>query len=164
MSSAPWNGIWPAAWDDAQEVQAWEHWLVSGRLAIARAQLELGVGRLDEAVTWSRRALEMAQSGGRPKYEAIALQTLGQALTQQGLAEDAVGRALEGRRDRRRARVAARAVGDPRRAGVGRASSRYGPGAAAGRGCDHHPRRRVVPLTRAGETYLAAPQVRAVLE
>jgi class 3 adenylate cyclase/tetratricopeptide (TPR) repeat protein len=83
--------LWPAAWDDALEVQAWEHWLVSGRLAVARAQLELGLGSLDDAVTWSRRALDMAESGGRPKYEAIALQTLGQALTQQGLAEEAVG-------------------------------------------------------------------------
>jgi tetratricopeptide (TPR) repeat protein len=89
--------LWPDAWDDAQEVRAWEHWLVSGRLAVARAQLELGARKLDDAVTWSRRALEMAQSGGRPKYEAIALQTLGQALTRQGLAEEAVvelGRAV----------------------------------------------------------------------
>jgi tetratricopeptide (TPR) repeat protein len=82
--------LWPDAWEDAQNVQAWEHWLVSGRLAVARAQLELGSGRLDDAVTWSRRALEMAESGGRPKYESIALQTLGQALTQQGHAKEAV--------------------------------------------------------------------------
>ena len=83
--------LWPDAWDDAQEVRAWEHWLVSGRLAVARAQLELGVGRLDDAVTWSRRGFEMAESGGRPKYEAIALTALGTALTRQGLAEEAVG-------------------------------------------------------------------------
>jgi len=57
---------------------------------VARAQLELGAGKLDDAVTWSRRALEMAESGGRPKYEAIALHTLGQALTQQGHAKEAV--------------------------------------------------------------------------
>jgi len=83
--------LWPEAWEDAQNVQAWEHWLVSGRLAVARAQLDLGAGRLDDAVMWSRRALEMAESGGRPKYEAIALQTLGQTLIRQGLAEEAVG-------------------------------------------------------------------------
>ena len=64
---------------------------MSGRLAVARAQLDLGAGRLDDAVMWSRRALEMAESGGRPKYEAIALQTLGQTLIRQGLAEEAVG-------------------------------------------------------------------------
>jgi len=83
--------LWPDAWEDAQNVQAWEHWLVSGRLAVARAQLDLGAGRLDDAVMWSRRALAMAESGGRPKYEAIALQTLGQTLIRQGLAEEAVG-------------------------------------------------------------------------
>jgi class 3 adenylate cyclase/tetratricopeptide (TPR) repeat protein len=82
--------LWPSAWDDAQVVKAWEHWLVSGRLAAARAQLELAAGDLDEALTWSRRALEMAASGGRPKYEAIALTTIGQVLTKQGLDEEAV--------------------------------------------------------------------------
>jgi tetratricopeptide (TPR) repeat protein len=58
---------------------------------VTRAQLDLGAGRLDDAVMWSRRALEIAESGGRPKYEAIALQTLGQTLIRQGLAEEAVG-------------------------------------------------------------------------
>src|SRR6185503_14760629 len=81
---------WPELWEDALNSLAWEHWLVSGRLAITRAQLELGAGRFDEAVTWSRRSLEMARSGGRPKYESVALSTLGQAFTRQGLAGDAV--------------------------------------------------------------------------
>jgi class 3 adenylate cyclase/tetratricopeptide (TPR) repeat protein len=81
---------WQKTWDDAQDTVAWEHWLVSGRLAAARAQLELETGRLDEAISWSRRALELARASGRPKYEAIALTTLGRALTAQRLAGDAI--------------------------------------------------------------------------
>jgi class 3 adenylate cyclase/tetratricopeptide (TPR) repeat protein len=81
---------WAGTWDDAQATRAWEHWLVSGRLAAARAELELEMGRLDDAVTWSRRALELARVSGRTKYEAIALTTLGRALTAQRLAEDAI--------------------------------------------------------------------------
>jgi class 3 adenylate cyclase/tetratricopeptide (TPR) repeat protein len=75
---------WPATWDDAVASDAWEHWLIMGRLAAYRADLELQAGRLDEAVTWARRALESARTGRRPKYEAIALTTLGRSLTRQG--------------------------------------------------------------------------------
>ncbi len=156
--------LWPSAWDDAQEVKAWEHWLVSGRLAIARAQLELGAGRLDDAVTWSRRALELARSGGRPKYEAIALQTLGQALTRQGLAEDAVGE-LE------RAVAIADELGSPLVRWETRAALASAQRAA---GMDPDPRlgeaASIVGEVTASlaperaNAYLAAPSVRAVLE
>jgi tetratricopeptide (TPR) repeat protein len=158
------ESLWPSAWDDAQEVLAWEHWLVSGRLAVARAQLELGAGRLDDAVTWSRRALEMAESGGRPKYEAIALVTLGQALTQQGLAHEAVpelGRAV--------------AIADDLGSPLVRWETRAALAAAdRAAGTDPEPRQAeataiIQEVTSAlsperAETYLAAPQVRAVLD
>jgi len=75
---------WPATWDDAVASDAWEHWLIMGRLAAYRADLELQAGRLDDAVTWAGRAIESARKGLRPKYEAIALTTLGKALTAQG--------------------------------------------------------------------------------
>jgi hypothetical protein len=75
---------WPGAWDDAVASAAWEHWLIMGRLAAYRADLELQAGRVDEAVTWASRALEAARSGRRPKYEAVALTTLGKTLTRQG--------------------------------------------------------------------------------
>ncbi|HJX07527.1 MAG TPA: AAA family ATPase [Actinomycetota bacterium] len=156
--------IWPRVWDDAQEVKAWEHWLVSGRLAVARAQLELGAGDLDDAVTWSRRALEMAASGGRPKYEAIALIALGQALTRQGLAEEALAQL-------RRAVVIADELGSP----LVRWESREALAAAErAAGVDPEPRlteaatiiREVAAsLTPArAEVYVEAPAVRAVLE
>src|SRR5262245_4298934 len=76
---------WQAIWDDAVASDAWENWLIRGRLTAYRADLELQAGRLDDAVTWARRATESARKGLRPKYEAIALTTLGRALTSQGV-------------------------------------------------------------------------------
>ncbi len=40
-------------------------WLITGRLAVVRAQLELELGRLDESVTWSERGLELTRPVGR---------------------------------------------------------------------------------------------------
>ncbi len=97
---------WPETWDDAVASKAWERWLISGRLAADRAELELALGRLDDAVTWARRAIEMARSVSRRKYEAIALTILGRALTAQGLAEEATA-------ELRSAVAAADALGSP---------------------------------------------------
>jgi hypothetical protein len=79
----------PSAWDDACNGHAWERWLVSGRLCSIRAELALRMTRPEEAMTWARRALDMARSGSRKKYEVIASMTLGAALSASGLAEDA---------------------------------------------------------------------------
>ena len=81
---------WPAAWDDAVASPAWEHWLITGRLAVVRAELERIRGRLDDAVTWSGRALELARPVGRTKYEVVSMITLGRTLAAQGLLTDAV--------------------------------------------------------------------------
>ena len=80
---------WPSAWDDALASPAWEHWLITGRLAVVRAQLELDLGRLDESLTWSGRALDLARPVGRRKYEVVSLITRGRALTAQGLFPEA---------------------------------------------------------------------------
>ena len=80
---------WPAAWDDALACQGWERWLITGRLASVRADAELEAGRLDDAVTWARRALEMARTVRRRKYEIASLITLGSALAAQGAHEEA---------------------------------------------------------------------------
>jgi len=80
---------WPSAWDDALASPAWEHWLITGRLAVVRAQLELELGRLDESLTWSGRAVDLARPVGRRKYEVVSLITLGRALTAQGLFPEA---------------------------------------------------------------------------
>jgi class 3 adenylate cyclase/tetratricopeptide (TPR) repeat protein len=82
--------MWPELWEDAVASEAWERWLVSGRLAANRAELELASGRIDDAVTWARRAIELAEQVGRRKYLANARTTLGRALTERGDAEGAV--------------------------------------------------------------------------
>ena len=79
----------PRVWEDAEQSRAWEHWLITGRLAAARAELELELGRLDDAVVWAERALELATSAGRKKYATIARTLLGRALTAQGTTEGA---------------------------------------------------------------------------
>jgi tetratricopeptide (TPR) repeat protein len=86
---------WPGVWDEALASKAWERWLVSGRVAATRAELELELGNLDDAVTWARRALEMAVAANRKKYQVIARTTLGTALARQGLTEDAAAELSE---------------------------------------------------------------------
>jgi len=80
---------WDAAWDDALVSHGWERWLIAGRLASVRADVELENGRLDDAVTWARRALELARTTKRRKYEIASLITLGSALTARGVSEEA---------------------------------------------------------------------------
>jgi tetratricopeptide (TPR) repeat protein len=70
--------------------RGWERWLIAGRLASVRADAELEAGRLDDAITWARRALDLARSTKRRKYEIASLITLGSALAAQGLSDDAV--------------------------------------------------------------------------
>ena len=86
---APVERTWPALWEDAVASEAWERWLVSGRLAANRAELDLALGRVDDAVTWSRRALELATRVSRRKYMVTVLTTLGRALIARGDVEGA---------------------------------------------------------------------------
>jgi class 3 adenylate cyclase/tetratricopeptide (TPR) repeat protein len=81
---------WPGAWDDAVGSVAWERWLISGRLASIRAETELERSRFDEAVAWARRAVEMARASQRPKYEMIALMTLGRSLVADHAPDDGI--------------------------------------------------------------------------
>jgi tetratricopeptide (TPR) repeat protein len=97
---------WSSLWEDAVEGKAWERWLVSGRLAAVRADLDLAMGKVDDALTWGRRALEMAVAGSRRKYEAIARMTIGRALIAQGLPEEATA-------ELRRALAVSDALGSP---------------------------------------------------
>jgi class 3 adenylate cyclase/tetratricopeptide (TPR) repeat protein len=156
----------PSAWEEALRSGGWERWLIAGRLCAARADLELDRGRLDEAVTWARRALQLARGVSRTKYEVIALITLGRALVAQDLAEEAASE-LQG------AVVAADALGTPllrwqTRAALALAEAN---GSETGARAEEH-RRSAVAIIRqvAGSlapersaAYLAAPQVAEVL-
>ncbi len=83
---------WPSAWEDAAESHAWERWLVGGRLAAVWAAAASEAGRPDDALGWATRAIGMARSTRRRKYEIDATITAGQALATLGRAEEAVER------------------------------------------------------------------------
>jgi class 3 adenylate cyclase/tetratricopeptide (TPR) repeat protein len=157
---------WPSAWDDALAVSAWEHWLITGRLAAYRAEWELEAGQLDDALTWARRAIDTARGVHRRKYEAIALTVLGRVLTAQGQSDAAateLGTAVE----------IADALGSPllrwqARAALAKALS------TGSKGADPEGSlREAVAIIRdvaasltpeRGSAYLAAPPVAEVLE
>ena len=80
---------WSSLWDDAIASDGWERWLITGRLAAYRAELDLASSRIDDAFTWSTRAIELAERGSRRKYLANAKTTLGRVLTAQGERESA---------------------------------------------------------------------------
>jgi tetratricopeptide (TPR) repeat protein len=161
---------WPGIWDDAHASLAWERWLVSGRLGALRAELELAMSRFDDAVTWGRRALELATKGGRTKYEAVSLITLGTALAGDGAGDDAV-KILE------RAVLRADTLGSPLYRWQARAALvealRAGPGGtvptarAEAAGVEAVAIIRAVAASLAPEratAYLAAPPVASALE
>jgi tetratricopeptide (TPR) repeat protein len=82
---------WPTAWEEATTAQAWQRWLVSGRLAAARAERALRTEGSDAAIEWAHRAIEMATPVRRRKYEAVGRTVLGLALTEAGRPDEAVG-------------------------------------------------------------------------
>jgi tetratricopeptide (TPR) repeat protein len=156
----------PGAWEDSVNSSAWERWLVSGRLCAIRAELALGMRRIDDALTWARRALEMARSTGRTKYEVISSITIGSALTMSGLAEDA-------RTELRAAVPEADALGSPLYRWQARAALadaiRQLEGVDAADACIADAAaiiREVVAglAPERGAGYVAAPQVAAVLD
>jgi class 3 adenylate cyclase/tetratricopeptide (TPR) repeat protein len=156
----------PGTWDDTIACPAWERWLVSGRLCAIRAQLALGRQRPEDAVTWGRKALEMATSTRRKKYEVISTITIGGALTMSGLAEDA-------RRELRTAVAEADGLGSPLYRWQARAALadaiRPLEGADAADACMAEAAtiiRKVAAglAPERGAVYVAAPQVAAVLD
>jgi hypothetical protein len=74
------EAAWPGTFDEAGASKAWERWLITGRLAAYRAELELALGHPDDAIVWAERAIELARIGRRTKYEATGLLLLGRAL------------------------------------------------------------------------------------
>jgi class 3 adenylate cyclase/tetratricopeptide (TPR) repeat protein len=96
----------PALWETAVNGGAWNEWLGTGRLAVARADIALQAEGPERAVEEAHRAIELAQRGHRRKYEAMARTTLGTALI-------ALGRAEEGLKELRTAVALADRLGTP---------------------------------------------------
>jgi tetratricopeptide (TPR) repeat protein len=159
---------WGAAWDDALACHGWERWLTAGRLASVRADAELESGRLGDAVTWARRALDVARTTRRHKYEIASLISLGSALAAQGAHEEAAGEL------RTAVRLADGPGGSPllrwrARAALGATASQRAETAAEGETELRAAASIISEIAAAlaperAERYLAAPQVARVLD
>jgi class 3 adenylate cyclase/tetratricopeptide (TPR) repeat protein len=79
---------WPALWETAVNGGAWNQWLGTGRLAVARAEIALRTEGAEAAVDHATSAIELAHRCGRLKYESIARTILGSALVALGRGEE----------------------------------------------------------------------------
>jgi class 3 adenylate cyclase/tetratricopeptide (TPR) repeat protein len=97
---------WPALWETAVNGGAWNQWLGTGRLSVARAAIALRAEGPEEAAEHARKAIELTHRSLRRKYEALARTILGTALV-------ALGRGEEGVSELRAAVEGADALGTP---------------------------------------------------
>jgi class 3 adenylate cyclase/tetratricopeptide (TPR) repeat protein len=81
---------WPALWEAAANGGAWNEWLGTGRLAVARAEIALRSEGPEQAVEEALKAIELAQRCRRLKYETAARTILGTALVALGRWEEGV--------------------------------------------------------------------------
>jgi class 3 adenylate cyclase/tetratricopeptide (TPR) repeat protein len=84
------ESAWRIQWEDSNKTRAWSRWLVGCRLAATRAEMALVTNRLDEAIEWARKAVELCIGVRRLKYEIVGRIALGQALVASGKATDAL--------------------------------------------------------------------------
>jgi len=82
--------FWQIQWDESSNTKAWTKWLISCRLAAARADMELSMGRVEEAVDWARKTIELCVPVRRLKYEIAGRTVLGRALLESGNKADAL--------------------------------------------------------------------------
>jgi tetratricopeptide (TPR) repeat protein len=71
---------WPGLWQEAQTAKGLHRWLMAGRLAAARADIALALGRPETAAEAARESLAHAERYGRRKYQAASCLALGRAL------------------------------------------------------------------------------------
>lgn len=100
------QAAWSVLWEEAGDLKGWHEWLARGRLLRAKAEILLAAGRADEAAEAATTGLAHWRRYTRPKYEAAALASLGQA-------HQAAGRPAEGSRELRRALEIAERLGHP---------------------------------------------------
>jgi class 3 adenylate cyclase/tetratricopeptide (TPR) repeat protein len=83
--------IWPGLWREAGKLEGWHEWLIQGRLAYARAEIDLARGKPEEAAASASDALAQARRVGRLKYEVTARTVLGAALLELKRGAESVG-------------------------------------------------------------------------
>ncbi|HEX8859852.1 MAG TPA: adenylate/guanylate cyclase domain-containing protein [Actinomycetes bacterium] len=90
---------WPGLREQAEAMKGWHQWLMIGRLAEARAEIALGLGRPQAAAEAAVASIAHARRVGRLKYEIASRTVLGAALLAMGKPGEAVAelrRALAG--------------------------------------------------------------------
>jgi len=81
---------WRIQWEDSINTKGWARWLVSIRLAAAKAELGVMTGRSEDAVEWARKTIELSIPVRRLKYEIVGRTLLGQALVALGKSGEAL--------------------------------------------------------------------------
>jgi len=84
------ENAWRIQWEDSINTKGWARWLVSIRLAAAKAELGLLTGRSEDAVEWARKTVELSIPVRRLKYEIVGRTLLGQALVALGKSGEAL--------------------------------------------------------------------------
>jgi tetratricopeptide (TPR) repeat protein len=84
------ESAWRVQWADSPNTRGWARWLVSGRLAAARAEMDLLTGKKDEAVDWARKTIALSIPVRRLKYEIAGRTLLGRALVELGKVDEAI--------------------------------------------------------------------------
>lgn len=86
---------WRELWDEVIATSAWERWLLGGKMAALRAGIALETETPEVAAEWARKAIAMAHSVGRTKYEAVARAILGRAWLKMGRRHEALSELRE---------------------------------------------------------------------
>jgi len=84
------ESAWPSVSEEVQAGRAWQGWLLAGKMVTARAEIALHSKKHEESAEWAQRAIDMARTVRRRKYESVARVILGRALFGMGRASDAV--------------------------------------------------------------------------
>jgi class 3 adenylate cyclase/tetratricopeptide (TPR) repeat protein len=84
------QAAWPSVWDGVREGRSWQRWLLAGKMVAARAEIALHTEGPEAAGEWAQKAIGMARSVRRRKYETAARTILGQALVGMERASEAV--------------------------------------------------------------------------
>jgi class 3 adenylate cyclase/tetratricopeptide (TPR) repeat protein len=79
----------PELLEAVEDFHGWHQWLWAGRLTDMQAVIALGSGRFEEAASKADEALRYIRRYPRPKYEARAYTTHGQAMLALGLPNEA---------------------------------------------------------------------------